>query len=98
MSAATAATAAPAPPRRGHAILVALAVAGAAAFLWGVFQQPTQTWAMYLVNLLFWSSLAITGPALVRHDADDGGALVAHHQAHGPHHRAGSSPCRSCCS
>ncbi len=41
-----------------------LAVAGAAAFLYGVMNQPTQTWAIYLVNLLFWSSLAITGPAL----------------------------------
>jgi hypothetical protein len=64
VSAATAATTAPAPPRRNQAVLVALAVAGAAGFLWGVFQQPTQAWAMYLVNLLFWSSLAITGPAL----------------------------------
>jgi hypothetical protein len=52
------------PARGSQAILAALAVAGAAAFLVGVFQQPTRTWGMYLVNLLFWSSLAITGPAI----------------------------------
>lgn len=44
--------------------LVALAGIGAAAFLYAVVQAPAQAWGIYLVNLLFWSSLAITGPAL----------------------------------
>ena len=53
------------PPQGSQAVLVALAVAGAAAFVYGIMQpQPTRAWGMYLVNLLFWSSLAITGPAL----------------------------------
>jgi len=52
--------------RGEHAgLLWALAVAGAAAFLWGVLgSDPRATWGIYLVNLLFWSSFAITGPAL----------------------------------
>ena len=46
-------------------VLGALVLAGAAAFLFGIMQpQPVRTWAIYLVNLLFWSSLAITGPAV----------------------------------
>jgi Ni/Fe-hydrogenase subunit HybB-like protein len=46
-------------------ILAALAVLGAIAFLIGIMQpEPARAWGMYLVNLLFWSSLAITGPAL----------------------------------
>jgi hypothetical protein len=46
-------------------LLGILVLAGAVAFLVGVMQaQPVKTWAIYLVNLLFWSSLAITGPAL----------------------------------
>ena len=53
------------PPQGSQAVLVALAAAGAAAFVYGIMQpQPTRAWGMYLVNLLFWSSLAITGPAL----------------------------------
>jgi Ni/Fe-hydrogenase subunit HybB-like protein len=44
--------------------LVVLVALGAGAFLIGVNQQPTQTWAIYLVNLLFWSGLAVTGPAI----------------------------------
>lgn len=47
-----------------QAVAGILALAGAAAFVYGVMNQPTQTWAIYLVNLLFWSSLAITGPAI----------------------------------
>lgn len=52
--------------RAGQAgLLWALAAAGAAAFLWGVLgSDPRATWGIYLVNLLFWSSFAITGPAL----------------------------------
>jgi hypothetical protein len=46
-------------------LLWALAAAGAAAFLWGVLgSDPRATWGIYLVNLLFWSSFGITGPAL----------------------------------
>ena len=50
----------------GHAgLLWALVAAGAAAFLWGVLgSDPRATWGIYLVNLLFWSSFGITGPAL----------------------------------
>jgi hypothetical protein len=50
--------------RTTQALLIILAVAGAATFVLGAFLQPTRTWGMYLVNLLFWSSLAITGPAI----------------------------------
>jgi Ni/Fe-hydrogenase subunit HybB-like protein len=46
-------------------LLWGLAVAGGAAFLVGVFQSdPKSAWGIYLVNLIFWSCLAITGPAL----------------------------------
>jgi hypothetical protein len=45
--------------------LAVLAMVGAAAFLYGVFQpQPIRAWGIYLINLLFWSSFAITGPAI----------------------------------
>jgi hypothetical protein len=45
--------------------LAALVVLGAGAFVYGVLAgDPARTWGMYLVNLLFWSSLGITGPAL----------------------------------
>ncbi len=48
-----------------QAVLGVLVLAGAAAFVYGIMQpQSVRTWAIYLVNLLFWSSLAITGPAL----------------------------------
>ena len=50
------------PPRP---LLVLLAVLGVVAFLYGVTQgNPLRTWSIYLINLLFWSSLAITGPAI----------------------------------
>jgi hypothetical protein len=50
---------------QGQAFLFVLVLAGAAAFLYGALQpQPTRAWAIYLVNLLFWSSFAITGPAI----------------------------------
>jgi hypothetical protein len=46
-------------------LLWILAALGAVAFLWGVLSgDPRGTWGIYLVNLLFWSSFAITGPAL----------------------------------
>jgi Ni/Fe-hydrogenase subunit HybB-like protein len=48
-----------------HPFLVLLAVVGIVAFLYGITQgQPARVWGIYLVNLLFWSSLAVTGPAL----------------------------------
>ena len=47
------------------AALAAVVLAGAAAFLFGIFRgEPARTWGIYLVNLLFWSSLAVTGPAI----------------------------------
>jgi len=46
-------------------LLWGLAAAGAVAFIWGALSaDPRATWGIYLVNLLFWSSFAITGPAL----------------------------------
>jgi hypothetical protein len=51
--------------RNSQVVLGAIVLAGAAAFLFGIMQpQAVRTWAIYLVNLLFWSSLAITGPAV----------------------------------
>jgi hypothetical protein len=49
----------------GQGILLALVVIGAGAFIYGLMQpEPWQAWAIYLVNLLFWSSFAIAGPAV----------------------------------
>lgn len=46
-------------------ILAGLVVAGGLAFIVGAFaDQPTRTWAIYLVNLLFWSGIATAGPAM----------------------------------
>jgi hypothetical protein len=48
-----------------QSLLVLLAALGIVAFLYGITRaQPATTWGIYLVNLLFWSSLAITGPAI----------------------------------
>jgi hypothetical protein len=48
----------------GQGVLLALVVIGAGAFIHGLMQpEPWQAWAIYLVNLLFWSSFAIVGPA-----------------------------------
>jgi Ni/Fe-hydrogenase subunit HybB-like protein len=58
-------TASVAPSRPAHPLLVLLAILGVVAFLYGISQgQPARAWGIYLVNLLFWSSLAITGPAI----------------------------------
>jgi Ni/Fe-hydrogenase subunit HybB-like protein len=59
-------TATPARPARPmHPFLVLLAVLGIVAFLYGIAQgEPARVWGIYLVNLLFWSSFAITGPAI----------------------------------
>jgi hypothetical protein len=51
--------------RGSQNILYVLALVGAAAFVYGALQpQPTRAWGIYLINLLFWSSFAITGPAI----------------------------------
>jgi hypothetical protein len=50
--------------RGSRTLLVLMLLAGAAAFLYGAAVSPARAWGMYLVNLLFFSSLAITGPAL----------------------------------
>ena len=63
MTAMSAPTAVPA--RTAHPLLVLLAILGIVAFLYGVLQgSAARVWGIYLVILLFWSSLAITGPAL----------------------------------
>jgi len=63
MSTITATPASPARPM--HPFLVLLAILGIVAFLYGIAQgAPARVWGIYLVNLLFWSSLAITGPAV----------------------------------
>jgi hypothetical protein len=65
MSAVTVPGAAASGARGSQMVLGILALAGAAAFLHGIFQgDPTRAWGIYLVNLLFWSSFAITGPAI----------------------------------
>ncbi len=61
----SAVTATPVTPARPHPLLVLLVIMGIVAFLYGVAQaDPARAWGIYLVNLLFWSSLSITGPAL----------------------------------
>jgi hypothetical protein len=53
------------PSKGAQSLLVLLAALGVVAFLYGITRaQPATTWGIYLVNLLFWSSLAITGPAV----------------------------------
>jgi Ni/Fe-hydrogenase subunit HybB-like protein len=55
----------PASPARPHPFLIMLAILGIVAFLYGVTRpEPARVWGIYLVNLLFWSSFAITGPAV----------------------------------
>lgn len=45
--------------------LVVLALVGAVAFVMGALSgDARQAWAIYLVNLVFWSGLAVTGPAI----------------------------------
>ncbi len=54
-----------APSKGSTLVLGVLAVLGAAAFVHGITRgEASHAWATYLVNLLFWSSLAIVGPAL----------------------------------
>ncbi len=44
--------------------LAVVAAGGAVAFVVGLRGAPERTWAIYLINLLFWSGLAVTGPAI----------------------------------
>lgn len=48
----------------GGSALAAVAAAGALAFLFGVWKSAERAWAIYLINLLFWSGLAVSGPAI----------------------------------
>jgi hypothetical protein len=51
--------------RGPQSLLVLLVALGVVAFLYGISRpHPSATWAIYLVNLLFWSSLAVTGPVV----------------------------------
>ena len=51
--------------RSTHPFLVLLAILGIVAFLYGISrEEAARVWGIYLVNLLFWSSFAITGPAV----------------------------------
>jgi Ni/Fe-hydrogenase subunit HybB-like protein len=53
------------PTAKSTGLLWVLAAAGAVAFIFGVLRaDPKSTWGIYLVNLIFWSCLAIVGPAL----------------------------------
>jgi Ni/Fe-hydrogenase subunit HybB-like protein len=56
----------PEQPSTGTTVVLGLiALAGAVAFVIGVSQaDSSRTWGIYLVNLVFWSSLAVTGPAI----------------------------------
>jgi len=47
-----------------RALWIALAVLGAIAFVWGLSADPRAAWSLYLVNLVFWSGIAATGPAV----------------------------------
>jgi hypothetical protein len=47
-----------------RALWTVLAVVGAAAFLWELSADQSAAWSLYLVNVVFWSGLAATGPAI----------------------------------
>jgi hypothetical protein len=50
---------------RAQSLLVLLVDLGVVVFLYGISQgYQRQTWSIYLINLLFWSSLSVTGPAI----------------------------------
>jgi hypothetical protein len=50
---------------RAQSLLVQLVALGVVGFLYGISQgYQLQTWSIYLINLLFWSSLSVTGPAI----------------------------------
>jgi Ni/Fe-hydrogenase subunit HybB-like protein len=46
------------------AVWIVLAAVGAAAFLWELSADQAAAWSLYLVNVVFWSGLAATGPAI----------------------------------
>ncbi|MBI1845401.1 MAG: hypothetical protein HY294_05625 [Candidatus Rokubacteria bacterium] len=41
-----------------------LAAVGAVTFLWSLAGDAPHAWSIYLVNVVFWSGLAVTGPAI----------------------------------
>ena len=41
-----------------------LAALGAVGFVWGLSVNPIEAWSLYLANLMFWSAIAATGPAI----------------------------------
>ena len=47
-----------------RALWTVFAVVGAAAFLWELSADQSAAWSLYLVNVVFWSGLAATGPAI----------------------------------
>ena len=47
-----------------RALWIILAVIGAAAFAWTLSADPREAWSLYLVNVVFWSGIAATGPAV----------------------------------
>jgi hypothetical protein len=50
---------------RAQSLLVLLVALGVVGFLYVITQgKQLQTWSIYLINLLFWSSLSVTGPAI----------------------------------
>jgi len=42
----------------------ALSALGAIGFVWGLTVNPIEAWSLYLANLMFWSAIAATGPAI----------------------------------
>jgi Ni/Fe-hydrogenase subunit HybB-like protein len=52
------------PSTRWTLALGVLALAGVVAFVVGVGQSGVRTWSIFLINLLFWTGLAATGPAI----------------------------------
>jgi hypothetical protein len=45
--------------------LAVLAILGVVAFVWGLIAgDPRHVWSIYLVNVVFWTSLGATGPAI----------------------------------
>ena len=47
-----------------NAVWGILALVGAASFLWELSGDAAGAWSLYLVNVVFWSGLAATGPAI----------------------------------
>ena len=47
-----------------NAVWIVFAIVGAASFVWQLSGDPAGAWSLYLVNVVFWSGLAATGPAI----------------------------------